>query len=547
MTTHHTPPAVELHNLSVTFPGPNNTRIEAVKNVSLTLTPGKALGIVGESGSGKSVTARALLGLTGGTVTAETLNILGTDARNLSAKQWRTIRGSQVAMIMQDALNSLDPLRPIHREIADTLPLSRAQRKQAAIDALADVDMPDPAVRAEQRSPELSGGMRQRALIAQAMIGKPAVVVADEATTALDTRLTRLVLDELAELTQQGIALAIISHDLAQIAQVADEVIVMRHGKIVESGPTDQILHTPRHDYTKQLLAAIPSGVPRFIPLTRTLDPESTSAAPPARPEVDREVSETLAVEVSGLSKSFDDHAAVVDVSLAIPKGTTLGLVGESGSGKTTTARMILGLTPPDTGTVKIFGHQFAPAKEAERRKLRDQLGAIYQDPLASFDPRYSVSQILVNALSGGTTSRSRQYRTRAKELLDMVELSSEVLSRNPRELSGGQRQRLAIARALAPEPSVLILDEPVSALDVSVQATVLDLLDQIQLETGTSYLFITHDLAVVEHMSDMIAVMTQGRLVETGTADQIIHRPTHPYTQELIAAAPEWNVAPDE
>lgn len=536
-----TTPAVDIRNLSVTFAGPKGSVIEAVKNVSLTLTPGKALGIVGESGSGKSVTARALLGLTGGTVTAESLQILGTDARNLPESQWRAIRGSQVAMILQDALNSLDPLRPIHREIADALPLSRKQRKQAAIEALDNVQMPNPTVRAEHRSPQLSGGMRQRALIAQAMIGNPSVVVADEATTALDTRLTRLVLDQLSELTEQGIALAIISHDLAQIAQVADDVIVMRHGEIVESGPTEQILHAPRHDYTKQLLAAIPSGVPRFTPLTRTLDDDGEPAV--RLQTTHRRVSDELAVEVHGLSKSFDDHAAVVDVSLTIPQGTTLGLVGESGSGKTTTARMILGLTAPDAGTVKILGEHFAPAKESDRRALRDKLGAIYQDPLASFDPRYSVSQILVNALSNGATSRSRQYHPRALELLDMVELDSTVLTRNPRELSGGQRQRLAIARALAPQPDVLILDEPVSALDVSVQATVLDLLDRLQLETGTSYLFITHDLAVIEHMADTIAVMTNGQLVETGTAEQIINAPQHPYTQELMAAAPEWNI----
>jgi len=538
-----TNPAVEIQNLSVTFPGPQKTVIEAVKNVSFSLIPGKALGIVGESGSGKSVTARALLGLTGGTVTADTLNILGTDARNLTDKQWRELRGSQVAMILQDALNSLDPLRPIHREIADGLPVSRKQRKAAAIEALREVDMPNPTVRAEQRSPQLSGGMRQRALIAQAMIGEPSVVVADEATTALDTRLTRLVLDQLAELTRQGIALVIISHDLAQIAQVADDVIVMREGEIVESGPTEHILNAPRHDYTKQLLAAIPTGVPRFTPLTRRLNDDATPYARGDRIQGQQQASDELAVEVQNLSKTFDDHAAAVDVSLRIPKGTTLGLVGESGSGKTTTARMILGLTAPDTGTVKIFGDHFAPAKESERRGLRDRLGAIYQDPLASFDPRYSVSQVLINALSKGETSRSRKYRSRAIELLDMVELDSSVLARNPRELSGGQRQRLAIARALAPEPDVLILDEPVSALDVSVQATVLDLLDRLQLETGTSYLFITHDLAVVEHMSDTIAVMTNGQLVETGTAEQIIHHPQHPYTQELIAATPHWDV----
>lgn len=534
-------PAVEIRNLSVTFPGSNKHAVAAVQNVSLTLTRGRALGIVGESGSGKSVTARSLLGLTGGHVTADTLNILGTDARNLAEKQWRQIRGGQVAMILQDALSSLDPLRPIHREIADALPGSRKHRKQAAIDALETVEMPEPALRAEQRSPQLSGGMRQRALIAQAMIANPAVVIADEATTALDTRLTRLVLDQLAQLKEQDIALAMISHDLAQIAQVADDIIVMRHGEIVESGTTETILSNPNHAYTQQLLAAIPSGVPRFTPLTRSTvaatTPSEQLQAPDTRPDSDE-----FAIEATGLSKRFDDHLAVDDVSLALPKGTTLGLVGESGSGKTTTARMILGLTPPDTGSVNILGDHFAPAKEADRRALREQLGAIYQDPLASFDPRYSVSRILTNALSRGVTSRSRNYRKQVQELFDMVELDSTMLNRNPMELSGGQRQRLAIARALAPSPDILILDEPVSALDVSVQATVLDLLDRLQLETGTSYLFITHDLAVVEHMSDTIAVMTEGQIVETGAADQIINHPQHPYTQELMAAAPEWD-----
>ncbi|WP_022871472.1 ATP-binding cassette domain-containing protein [Yaniella halotolerans] len=537
-------PAVEIQNLSVTFTGPDKTRVEAVKNISLTLTRGKALGIVGESGSGKSVTARSLLGLTGGHVTADTLNILGTDATRLTEKQWRAIRGTKVAMILQDALNSLDPLRPIHREIADALPGSRKHRKRAAVEALHAVEMPAPILRADQRSPELSGGMRQRALIAQAMIKNPAVVVADEATTALDTRLTRMVLDQLAELKDRGIAFAMISHDLAQIAQVADDIIVMRHGEIVESGPTKQLLSDPQHDYTKQLLAAIPRGVARFAPLSQVATFDDTTATfENFKDPVDvREPSDISAIEVHGLSKAFGDHAAVFGVSLSVPQGSTLGLVGESGSGKTTTARMILGLERPDQGSVRIFGQHFAPAKESERRDLRDRLGAIYQDPLASFDPRYTTSQILINALSDGTTSRSRQYLKRARELLDLVELNSSLLSRSPRELSGGQRQRLAIARALAPTPDILVLDEPVSALDVSVQATVLDLLDRLQLETRTSYLFITHDLAVVEHMSDRIAVMTQGELVETGTAQQIMHAPSHPYTQQLIAAAPDWN-----
>src|SRR5699024_9989107 len=243
--------AIEVTNLSVTFPGRGTDPIEAVTNVSFSLTPGRALGIVGESGSGKSVTARSLLGLTGGTVTADKLKILGTDARNLTDKRWRQIRGKQVSMIQQDALSSLDPLRPIHREIADSLSGSRKYRKRQAIAALEQMDMPDPVLRAEQRSPQLSGGMRQRALIAQALIANPAVVIADEATTALDTRLTRMVLDQLAELTQQNIALAVISHDLAQIAHVADDIIVMRHGQIVEAGRAHDILSDPSHVYTQ--------------------------------------------------------------------------------------------------------------------------------------------------------------------------------------------------------------------------------------------------------------------------------------------------------
>src|SRR5690625_2837613 len=315
-----TRPAVEIRNLSVTFPGPKQRVIEAVKNVSFTLRPGKTLGIVGESGSGKSVTARALLGLTGGTVTADALNIMGADARDLTDEQWRHIRGSQVAMILQDALNSLDPLRPIHREIADALPLSRKSRKQAAIAALAQVAMPNPTVRANQRSPQLSGGMRQRALIAQAMIANPAVVVADEATTALDTRLTRMVLDQLAELRDQGIALAVISHDLAQIAQVADDIIVMRNGEIVESGPVEQLLTDPGHAYTKQLLAAIPSGVARFAPLSQVATTEAGTFENFRHPADTRKLTDTLAIAVHGLSKTFGDHAAVSDVSFSVPQ-----------------------------------------------------------------------------------------------------------------------------------------------------------------------------------------------------------------------------------
>lgn len=522
---------ITLKDLSVSFDG-----APAVKNISLTVSAGQVLALVGESGSGKSVTARSLLGLSGGQVSASELTICGRDARNLTDSDWQKIRGNTISMILQDALMALDPLRPVGREIGDGLKehssLSKAQRVQRVHEVLASVNMPDPELRAKQRSTELSGGMRQRALIAQALAGNPQVVIADEATTALDSQLTALVLAQLRALKEQGRGVLMISHDLAQVAHLADEIAVMRHGEIVESGPTAQVLNHPKHEYTRQLLQAVPSGVPRFAPL-------SITGAP--RPSVPERQTPTgpLALSATNLSKSFGKHVAVEQVSFDLPQGKTLGLVGESGSGKTTTARMVLGLQKPDSGTVNLLGERFAPLHEPQRKQLRVHMGAIYQNPLGSFDPRYSVGQLLTDALSRGKSKRAAEYRVRVAELLEQVELSPGLLERNPRELSGGQRQRLAIARALAPKPSVLVLDEPVSALDVSIQATILDLLDQIQLETGTSYLFISHDLSVIEHMSDHVAVMHQGRIIEQGATASIFGSPQEQYTKKLLAAMP--------
>lgn len=522
---------ITVKDLSVSFNG-----APAVKNISLAIRAGRVLALVGESGSGKSVTARSLLGLSGGSVSAGELTICGRDALGLDDRAWQKIRGNSISMILQDALMALDPLRPVGREIADGLKdhgsLSKPEREQRVHEVLTSVGMPEPGLRAKQRSPELSGGMRQRALIAQALAGNPQVVIADEATTALDSALTALVLSQLRKLKEQGRGVLMISHDLAQVAHLADDIAVMRHGEIVEAGPAEQVLNHPQHDYTRKLLQAVPSGVPRFAPLS------AAGAVPPPvlAPKI---IAGPPALSANNLSKSFGKHAAVDAVSFELPRGKTLGIVGESGSGKTTTARMVLGLQKLDSGTVDLLGERFAPLAEGQRRKLREQMGAIYQNPLGSFDPRYSVGQLLADALSGGKTKRIAGYRNEVAGLLEQVELSTSLLPRSPRELSGGQRQRLAIARALAPRPSVLVLDEPVSALDVSIQATVLDLLDRIQRETGTSYLFISHDLSVIEHMSDTVAVMHQGKIIEQGDTASIFASPQQEYTRMLLSAMP--------
>ncbi|MDO5724084.1 MAG: ABC transporter ATP-binding protein [Flaviflexus sp.] len=553
------PPLVRVENLRVSFPNGSGGELVAVNGISFSLRPGTCLALVGESGSGKSVTARSLMGLTGGRVSADRLEVAGEDALMLSQRGWRELRRRHLAMVPQDALMALDPLRPVGREIADAARgRPRRERHAAVLDILESVGMTNPGRAARSRSPELSGGMRQRALIAQALVGDPALVIADEATTALDTRLTALVLEHLAEMKRAGRAVLLISHDLAQVAYVADFIAVMRSGRIVEAGPTSEVLSSPGDDYTAMLLSAIPDHVPRFTPL------KVSSRAQPPHPRPAEatqsgielsgiqqsgiqlsEPSGEIALRATGLSKTFGDLTAVDGVSLAVPAGATLGIVGESGCGKTTTARLILGLTAPDEGEVELRGERFIPRRESERRRLRHQLGAVYQNPLGSFDARYRVGEILADALTGGRSRSLRGHSERIEELLLSVHLSPDILRRYPAELSGGQRQRLAIARALAPRPAVLVLDEPVSALDVSIQARVLDLLDEIQLATATSYLFISHDLGVVEHMSDEVAVMHGGTIVERGTPAHIFSRPEHPYSRALVEARMQQTVPP--
>ncbi|WP_198413685.1 dipeptide ABC transporter ATP-binding protein [Cryobacterium glucosi] len=535
-------PALLVRGLSVGF-GSKPGRDPLVDDVSLEVAPGECLAIVGESGSGKSLTARSLLGLagTGSWLHADELSVGGTSVLGLSENAWRRRRGRDVGLVLQDALVSLDPLRPIGREIGDTLRLhtnlSAAARARRVLELLAEVGLPDGELRAGQRSGELSGGQRQRALIASAIALRPPLLIADEPTTALDVTVQARILDLFEALLHAGTALVLISHDLAVVSRIADRVAVMSGGRIVETGTTRALLDDPRHDETRRMIAAVPAGQPRGARLSAQDRPNrpAPGVVPGAVPAAVPAVADRVVLEASGLVKSFrmPDRSrlfAVNDVSFTLDRGTTLGIVGESGSGKTTLARLLLALESPDAGEVRVLGETWTGITERARRPMRPALGAVYQDALASFDPRLTVGAVLRDA--AGSADRS-------VELLDRVGLGAAVLGRRPLELSGGQRQRVGIARALAKRPQVLICDEPVSALDMTVQAQVLDLLDELQRDLGLSLVFISHDLGVVQHVSDRIVVIENGSVVETGPTEQVFAAPAHPYTRRLLDAVP--------
>ncbi|MGD0701675.1 MAG: ABC transporter ATP-binding protein [Trebonia sp.] len=540
-------PLLQVENLRVSF---GDT--EVVKGISFTTRIGRCLAIVGESGSGKSVTARTLVGLTGpgSRVRADRIDLAGVDLTRQSERSWRAIRGREIGFILQDALVSLDQLRRVGDEISEPLKLhrwgSRASRHQRAVELLGSVGVPEPEMRVRQRPYELSGGLRQRALIASAIALDPCLVVADEPTTALDVTIQAQVLDLLAESKERGKSIILISHDLSVVARLADEVIVMRDGEVLEQGPAHQVLHQPRHAYTQALLDAIPSEHTRGTRLARPAvgDPVVQRRRQP----IDTGRPVLSARNLTQVFRGPDrvDRTVVDDVSFVLLAGETLGIVGESGSGKTTTARITLALQAPTAGEVLLRGQPWSSLTSAARRPLRKQIGVIYQDPLSSFDPRWPVGRIITDALrTGGKPPSSRAAaRARAIRLLEQVGLGRQHFDASPLRLSGGQRQRVSIARALAPEPEVIVCDEPVSALDVSIQAQVLDLLTELQDELGVSYLFISHDLGVIHHMSDRILVMKDGRVVEQGDADDVFERPREPYTQRLLTALPRLSQA---
>lgn len=523
---------------------------DVVRGVSFTVAAGECFAIVGESGSGKSVTARTLLGLTGAgaRVDAKTLELNGKSLLHNKDRDWRRIRGRDVGFVLQDALVSLDPVRTVGDEIAETLRLhkfgNRAARRKRVLELLAAVGVPEPELKVRQLPGELSGGQRQRALIASAIALDPPLVIADEPTTALDVTIQAQILDLLAAMKDKGTGLILISHDLAVVSRLADRVAVMRNGLLVEQGPVAEVLAAPSHPYTQTLLDAVPAVHRRGTRL---------SAQPPRTVHATRHPdtpADGILLQAEHLVKRFRgpdgvERTAVSDVSFHIGIGETLGIVGESGSGKTTTARMALALTEPDEGTVRLFGEEWSGLPEARRRPRRRRVSVVYQDPLSSFDPRWTVRRIIADALPTETYPTDAARATRVAELLDDVGLSAEHLDRRPPLLSGGQRQRVAIARALAPEPSLIVCDEPVSALDVTIQAQVLDLLSDLQEQLGLSYLFISHDLGVIHHVADRVLVMREGRVVESGTAAELFASPSDPYTRRLLASLPAHEPEP--
>jgi peptide/nickel transport system ATP-binding protein len=531
---------VEVEGLTVSFDevrAEDGSALPVVSDVDLTIRRGRILAIVGESGSGKSVTARALVGLAGpgSRVGATKFEVLGADTRAFGESSWRRVRGRQLGFVLQDALTSLDPLRTVEAEVGEALRLPRRRRTAAVEELLTSVGIPEPAYRRRNYPHQLSGGLRQRALIASALAGHPDVLVADEPTTALDVTVQARILDLLRELADDGRGVLLISHDLAVVSRVADDVVVMNAGRIVEHGPAQDVIQRPQHEYTRKLIAAVPGRDTRGRRLA-VAEGGTTQAISAPTP------SDEVIAAVAGVGKYYRlgrgrEFAAAEDVNFTIHRGQVVGLVGESGSGKSTVARIVTGLLAPDTGFVEIGGRKWT----GDRRHQPPRLGAVQlvaQDSVGSFDPRYTAREIISETVAIGRHTRADRDG-RVRELLELVHLPATVLDRHPRSLSGGQRQRVSIARALGSDPELLVCDEAVSALDVSIQAQILDLLLEIRSASNTALLFISHDIGVVHHVADRVLVMHRGRVVEEGTADEVFDTPSDPYTQALLKAVP--------
>ncbi|WP_326537510.1 ABC transporter ATP-binding protein [Pseudorhodoferax sp.] len=542
---------VLVENLQIGLPGAAPI---VATGVSFALRAGRCLALVGESGSGKSLTARSLVGLAGEglVVRADRFEISGENALAFGAKDWQRIRGRQIGLVLQDALTSLDPLRTLRNEVTETLQAhrigTRTEQSAKAVALLHAVGVRDAGQRVDAYAHQLSGGQRQRALIASAISADAKVIIADEPTTALDVTVQKRVLGLLRQHRDAGAALLLISHDLAVVSEIADEVLILKGGVVVERGPIGTVLKHPQHPYTRQLLAAIPSSSSRghylaqFSPAEGAAHGLQRIAAPVHAPSADHTVLDVRQLtKVYGTQKEIrrgTGFTAVSDVSFQVRRGETLGIVGESGSGKSTILKIVLGLLAPTSGEVLLNGKPWSVLREAERRPHRATAQLISQDPLSSFDPRYAVGRLVEESLLN-TVPDAAQRQRRVLEVLDQVHLPRSALERHPRSLSGGQRQRVAIARALAPRPSIIVCDEPVSALDVSVQAQVLDLLVALRAEHGTTILFVSHDLGVVHHVADRVVVLQDGRIVEDGETEALFRAPRHHYTQELIGAIP--------
>ncbi len=565
-------PLIEVEDLHIRFRVGDGT-VEAVKGASLTMWPARTLALVGESGSGKTVISQAIMRILPQAAEITSGRILFHDPQEHgeapvdiisleeNGRAMRAIRGGRISVIFQEPMTSLSPLHTVGDQVSEALHLhrrcTRTEGRELTIDMLRLAGFPDARAAYNNYPFELSGGLRQRAMIAMALVCRPALLIADEPTTALDVTIQAQILKLVNDLKDElSMAVLMITHDLGVVANVAEDIVVMYHGRIMERGSLDDIFRRARHPYLKGLLAAVPRfGLgpgERLVPL-REIPMANIAAMGRAEPRW--EAGETL-LSVEGLTKAFTTrksgfpsrararHVAVNDVSFEVRRGECLGLVGESGCGKTTTSKLILKALEPDAGTITFVDdgrpRDVAALKDTDLFAYRRKVQFIFQDPFGSLNPRMTVFDIIVEPLLIHGVGSAEERADRVKDLISVVGLDVRHLRRYPHSFSGGQRQRIGIARALALEPELLICDEPVSALDVSIQAQVLNLLKDLQRELGLTYIFISHNLAVVDYMADRIAVMCAGRLVEQASREELFSNPVHPYTRALLAAVPE-------
>lgn len=539
-------PLLSVRDLTVAFRTQEGEK-EVLHGASFDIFPGETVAIVGESGSGKSTTASAIVNLLPGTgvVTGGSITLDGRELTKLGRREMEGVRGREIGFVPQDPMSNLNPVWSVGFQVKEAIRANGIARgrdavKARTIEVLKQAGLADAERRLHQYPHQFSGGMRQRALIGIGLAADPKLLIADEPTSALDVTVQRVILDHMATLTRdKGTSVLLITHDLGLAAERAEKIIVMSNGNIVEAGPSRQILENPQHPYTQRLVGAAPSVASQRIQAVvedrgiETLD--DLAAIPPT-------------VRVAGLTKDYkirqgnfrsEAFRAVDDVSFEIPRGKTLALVGESGSGKSTVAKMVLKLEEPTSGTIEIDGQDVSRLSNAQAFGLRRRMQPVFQDPYGSLDPLRNIGNTISEPLQiHGVGDRTAQ-RERVEELLDQVALPRALATRYPNELSGGQRQRVAIARALALKPDIVVLDEAVSALDVLVQDQILQLLAELQSELNLTYLFITHDLAVVRVSSDLVCVMEKGKVVEQGTVDEIFANPQEEYTDRLLKAIP--------
>jgi len=561
---------LRIENLNISF-AMLGGQIDAVRNVSLRVSPGKVTALVGESGSGKSVISQAVMGILPQTASASGRILFCDPAMSdkpldllqmpRDGREIRAIRGNRMGKIFQEPMTSLSPLHTIGNQISEVLRIhtsaSKTERRERSEEMLGLVGFAKPSRAFDMYPFELSGGMRQRAMIAMALICRPALLIADEPTTALDVTIQAQILQLLRDLqTKLGMAMLLITHDLGVVANVADEVVVIYHGEIMEAGPVETIFRNPSHPYLKGLMAAVPHfdmkpgerlKALREIPVNagNLLGKKAAVATGPEILLSVRNIGKTFTTRKSGWFSKGDTSAtqAVDDVSFDIRRGECLGLVGESGCGKTTLSKILMRAVRPDTGSITLHGTNgdldVLAAEGAGLKALRTRVQMVFQDPVSSLSPRMTIQNILAEPLEIHSRGNAQARQEKVRTLINAIGLDQRFLNRYPHSFSGGQRQRIGIARALALGPDLLICDEPVSALDVSVQAQILNLLKDLQKELGLTYLFISHNLAVVDYMADRIAVMCGGRIVEIAPRETLMRAPVHPYTKSLLAAVP--------